>query len=397
MLEFRRLRAAIWSGRGLAVPSGNLSKIVYKYGGRQGDVNTKSNSLLHSTMSKQIDDIPLARRRVIATELLLKGESISEVSRKARLSLPTVSKYKDLIERGGPEGLARLRIHGNIPRLDDASQSWLVSAIKHSPGLHGYPGPTWTIGQLRELIFRRFGVQFSASHVGYLVRGYGLAYRLTYPTSENPPRATAQKSHNDVYAERRKIAAKMLMDGESADRVAKALNISERTIARYRSMVVADGVEAVERLRSSRDATLGPEALEWLRAALERSPMAHGYESELWKNGDVQRLIKERFGVYHSSGHVRTLVGKLGLEHRMRPPKQRTEKKRLTINDGTLAWVAATLKESPRVHGIDADHWTNGRLRAVLHRRVGVDYSRGYIWEIATRAGVADLLTKRRS
>jgi transposase len=94
----------------------------------------------HRTMSKQIDDIPLARRRVIATELLLKGESISEVSRKARLSLPTVSKYKDLIERGGPEALARLRIHGNIPRLDDASQSWLVSAIKHSPGLHGYPG-----------------------------------------------------------------------------------------------------------------------------------------------------------------------------------------------------------------------------------------------------------------
>ncbi|MFM0202200.1 helix-turn-helix domain-containing protein, partial [Paraburkholderia fungorum] len=84
-------------------------------------------------MSKQIDDIPLARRRVIATELLLKGEGISEVSRKARLSLPTVSKYKDLIERGGPEALARLRIHGNIPRLDDASQSWLVSAIKHSP------------------------------------------------------------------------------------------------------------------------------------------------------------------------------------------------------------------------------------------------------------------------
>jgi transposase len=351
----------------------------------------------HRTMSKQIDDIPLARRRVIATELLLKGESISEVSRKARLSLPTVSKYKDLIERGGPEALARLRIHGNIPRLDDASQSWLVSAIKHSPGLHGYPGQTWTIGQLRELIFRHFGIQFSASHVGYLVRGYGLAYRLTYPASENPPRVTAPKSQNDVYAERRKIAAKMLMDGESADRVAKALKISERTIARYRSMVVADGVEAVERLRSSREATLGPEALEWLRAALERSPMAHGYESELWRNVDVQKLINEKFGIYHSSGHVRTLVGKLGLEGRMRPPKQRTEKKRLTINDKTLAWVAAALKGSPRVHGIDADHWTNGRLRTALHRRVGVDYSRGYIWEIATRAGVADLLTKLRS
>ncbi|MFM0557381.1 winged helix-turn-helix domain-containing protein [Paraburkholderia sediminicola] len=211
--------------------------------------------------------------------------------------------------------MARLRIHGNIPRLDDASQSWLVSAIKHSPGLHGYPASTWTIRQLRELIFRRFGVQFSASHVGYLVRGYGLAYRLTSPTSENLPRATAQKSQSDVYAARRKVAAKMLLDGESAGRVSKTLNISERTISKYRSMVLDGGVEAVEQLRSSgRDAALGPEALEWLRATLERSPMAHGYESELWRNVDVQKLIKERFGVYHSSGHVRTLVGKLGLE-----------------------------------------------------------------------------------
>ncbi|WP_172310676.1 helix-turn-helix domain-containing protein [Paraburkholderia solitsugae] len=309
-----------------------------------------------------------------------------------------MSKYKDLIERGGPEAVARLRIHGNVPRLDDASQSWLVSAIKHSPGLHGYPGPTWTISQLRELIFRRLGVQFSASHVAHIVRGYGLAYRLTYSTSENPLRAAAQKSQSDVYAARRKVAAKMLLDGDTVERVSKALNISLRTVTKYRSMVVADGVKAVEQLKSSgRKATLGPEALEWLRATLERSPMAHGYETELWRNGDVQKLIKEKFDVYHSGGHVRTVVGKLGLEHRMRLPKQRTEKKRLTINEETLAWVAAALRQSPRTHGIEADHWTNARLRRALHQRVGVDYSRGYIWEIATRAGVADLLTRRRS
>jgi transposase len=190
----------------------------------------------------------------------------------------------------------------------------------------------------------------------------------------------------------------MLLAGDSAGRVSKALNISERTITKYRSMVMTGRVEAVGQIRSSgREATPGPEALEWLRAALERSPMAHGYESELWRSGDVQKLITKRFGIYHSSGHVRTLVGKLGLEHRMRPPRQRTEKKRVTINDGTLAWVAATVKESPRVHGIDADHWTNARLRTVLHRRVGVDYSRGYICEIATRAGVKGLLTGRRN
>ncbi|MFM0305673.1 winged helix-turn-helix domain-containing protein [Paraburkholderia sediminicola] len=306
-------------------------------------------------------------------------------------------KYKGLVERDGADALARFRIHGGPSRLDDASQSWLVSAIKHSPGLHGYPGPTWTISQLRELIFRRFGVQFSASHVGYLVRGYGLAYRLTYSTLEKASPAIAQKSRSDVYAMRRRIAAKMLLDGDSVDRVSKALNISARTITKYKSMVVVDGVKAVEQLKSSgRKAALGPEALEWLRGALEGSPMGHGYETELWRNGDVQKLINDKFGIYHSSGHVRTLVGKLGLERRMRPPKQRTEKKRLTINNETLAWVAETVKDSPRVHGIDADHWTNARLRTVLHQRVGVEYSRGYIWEIAFRAGVADLLTTRR-
>ena len=372
------------------------SKIVYKYCQCQSTITVKLP--LKITMSKHLDDASLARRRALAAELLLKGEGISEVSRKTRLSLPTVSKYKTLVEKGGPEALARLRIHGNVPRLDDAAQSWLVSAIKHSPSLHGYPGPMWTIRQLRELISLRFGILFSASHVGHLVRGYGLAYRLAYPTSENPPRVTAQKSPSDVYAARRKIAAKMLLDGDNVERVSKALNISVRTITKYRSMIAAGGVEAVDQLRSSgRETALGPETLEWLRTVLERSPMAYGYGSELWRNGDVQKLIKEKFGVYHSSGHVRTLVGKLGLEHRMRPPKQRTEKKRLTINEETLAWVAATLKESPRVHGIEADHWTNARLRTVLHRRLGVDYSRGYIWEIATRAGAADLLTRRRS
>ncbi|HEX7909167.1 MAG TPA: winged helix-turn-helix domain-containing protein, partial [Paraburkholderia sp.] len=130
-----------------------------------------------------------------------------------------MSKYKTLIEQGGPEALARLRIHGNAPQLDDASQSWLVSAIKHSPSLHGYPGPTWTLRQLRELISQRFGVLFSTSHVGYLVRGYGLAYRLTYPISEMPSHANGQKVPADVYAERRKIAAKMILDGERVDRV----------------------------------------------------------------------------------------------------------------------------------------------------------------------------------
>ncbi|WP_168787850.1 helix-turn-helix domain-containing protein [Paraburkholderia aromaticivorans] len=117
-------------------------------------------------MGKLIDDLPLPDRRALAVKLLLKGVGISEVSRVAQLSLPTVSKYKNLVERGGPEALAHLRIHGGVPRLDNASESWLVSAIKHSPGLYGYPGPTWTISG--SVAVRKSG-KISAERIGMLI------------------------------------------------------------------------------------------------------------------------------------------------------------------------------------------------------------------------------------
>jgi transposase len=192
---------------------------------------------LRMTMGEQSDNLSLPERRALARELLLSGEGISEVSTKARLSLPTVRKYKNLIETGGPEALTRLHVNGGVPRLDEAAQSWLVSAIKHSPGLHGYPGPTWTISQLREVIFQRLGVRFSVVHVGHLVRSYGLAYRLGYSPTSKSPRNTSQKPQIGVWASRRTLAVKMLMNGDSVELVAKTLNIGVPTIRKYRSLV----------------------------------------------------------------------------------------------------------------------------------------------------------------
>jgi hypothetical protein len=81
----------------------------------------------------------------------------------------------------------------------------------------------------------------------------------------------------------------------------------------------------------------------------------------------------------------------------MQPRRRRTEKKRLTLNDEALAWVVATLRKSPHVHGIAGDNWNNARLRIAMHRPFGAEYSRAYAWEIATRAAVAQLLTRRRN
>jgi transposase len=145
-----------------------------------------------------------------------------------------------------------------------------------------------------------------------------------------------------------------------------------------------------------RPTALDGQALAWLTAALQREPSDHGFESGLWRNRDVQSLIERQFNIYHSNGYVRDLVGKLGMSHRMRPAKQRTEKKRCAVNAEVLAWIAATLRYPPSAQNLRGERWTNATLRAAIQQRFGVQYSRGYVWEITTDLRLSHLLTKQR-
>jgi transposase len=128
--------------------------------------------------------------------------------------------------------------------------------------------------------------------------------------------------------------------------VSEALNVGLRTVEQYLFIVRAGGPNALDNLRArGHEPTLDSRQPERLRSALERGPRAHGYTSELWKNGDVQALIKKKLGVCQSSGYVRELVEKLQLAPLMQPRRRRTEKKRLKLNDEALAWVVATLRK----------------------------------------------------
>jgi transposase len=66
------------------------------------------------------------------------------------------------------------------------------------------------------------------------------------------------------------------------------------------------------------------------------------------------------------------------------------------LDKETLAWVAAALCSSARHYGFESDAWTNGRLRATIEARVGVRFSRVYIWKIATNLGLGHRLSKSR-
>jgi transposase len=66
------------------------------------------------------------------------------------------------------------------------------------------------------------------------------------------------------------------------------------------------------------------------------------------------------------------------------------------LDHETREWIGLALRGSARIHGFDSDAWANARLRALIEARVGVRFSRVYIWQIATNLGLAHRLSKSR-
>jgi transposase len=175
--------------------------------------------------------------------------------------------------------LTRLNEYDSRSQLNEEALSWLVSAVKHSPKLHGMAAKAWTVEQVRSLILQRFGVSYSASHVAHIVRERGLAYRLTYPVADAHTQRR-QRPVSDRDAARRRTAAEMLLTGQSAEQVSEALNVSLRTVKAYGSMVAVKGLEPLDQSTArGHRSTLDPKALRWLKAALEKGPRTYGFES----------------------------------------------------------------------------------------------------------------------
>lgn len=277
-------------------------------------------------MEESSTSTPLERRRLLAVDLLSKGVGVCETARKANLSMPTVRKYKALLGSDGAQAVAGLRIHGQRPKLSDEQQNWLISAIKHSPRLHGFESDYWSVEQLSLLVKRQLGVTYSESHVGRFVRDRELTYRLPRAGARSNTLASKIVTPSDAILARRAAAIELLLKGESAEQIAQKLRITVRTVKGYAAAIDAGGLDALQRMGSTgRSASLDAEALAWLTAALKQKPTVHGFKADLWRNHDIQLLIERQFGVRHSNGYVREIVDNLAMSHRMRPatPVQR--------------------------------------------------------------------------
>jgi transposase len=146
-----------------------------------------------------------------------------------------------------------------------------------------------------------------------------------------------------------------------------------------------------------RKSAFDTQALEWIANSLRGSAAVFGFETDRWSDGRLKSVIHERFGIDLSRVYVRQLIIDLGFSEKLKTRRsQTTISKTSPLTSETLSWIAATLRCSPRVEGFDADRWTNERLRIAIENRIGVRYSRMYVWKIATDLGLSHLLSKSK-
>lgn len=68
---------------------------------------------------------------------------------------------------------------------------------------------------------------------------------------------------------------------------------------------------------------------------------------------------------------------------------------RTSVLDRTaLEWIAIALSGPATRYGFETEAWTNARLRKLIDMNYGVQYSRVYVWQIATNLGMGHRLSK---
>jgi transposase len=198
-------------------------------------------------------------------------------------------------------------------------------------------------------------------------------------------------------AAKRLQAAKLLERGWPVDSVAETVGMNVRTVKEYKAMLDAGGIERIERISvGGRKSVLDDKARAWIVRTVKGSPRLHGFETDRWSNPKLLTVIEREFGLRFSDVYIRKLTIDLGLLDRMQPHKAPSRRAPGTIDAAALAWIASALRQSPREQGIDADHWSNGRLRAAIETKFGVRYSRFYIWHLATGLGLSHVLINMR-
>jgi transposase len=132
-----------------------------------------------------------SKRRVRAGRMLLKGKTPAQVAAAVGAPRQTVYRWLDVLNDGGIDALRVINKGGRPAQLDVAQYDQLRQVLLDGPQAAGFDTDLWTLKRVREVIRRRFGVQFSEVHVWRLLGKLGFS-------SQKPERQAKERDEAAV-------------------------------------------------------------------------------------------------------------------------------------------------------------------------------------------------------
>lgn len=125
--------------------------------------------------------------------------------------------------------------------------------------------------------------------------------------------------------------------------------MTRQTVAGWERMLKHKGKEGLKRRPLGRPRQLSDTQCAELSKALVEGALAQGFATELWTLPRVAKLIRQRFGVRYSVGHMWHLLRRLGFSCQ-KPARRATQRDEAQIKRWkTKRWPA--LKKTPLVEG----------------------------------------------
>ena len=116
------------------------------------------------------------RRRSVLMFLKMKL-SLHEIARRIGCNASSVMRWRNALQRGGPEALKAKPVAGRPPRLTLKQKKQLVHLLTQGAVAHGYRTELWTTQRIADLIERRLGVRYHRNHVGKLLHQIGWSHQ----------------------------------------------------------------------------------------------------------------------------------------------------------------------------------------------------------------------------
>jgi transposase len=129
--------------------------------------------------------------RLEAAGMIEAGATDPEVARRFRVSRMSASRWRRALAAGGREALASKGPGGAKCKLTPAQVTELEEVLDAGPAACGHADQCWTLARITDLVWQRFGVQYTLAGVHVLLHRAGWSVQV-------PARRAAERSEEAV-------------------------------------------------------------------------------------------------------------------------------------------------------------------------------------------------------